>query len=74
MEPSTEGATPIRLRVAGQTLYRVDSDFPRLTTESLPELPDGIIAVRYSLDTSVCGPWEVASDPAQTGPLDALTG
>ncbi len=62
------------LHVTAQTLYRVDDTFPRLTPETLPDLPDGIVDVRYSLDTSVCGAWEVATEPQHPGPLDALAG
>ena len=70
--PMHRGRYDEPLRVAGQILYRVDGTFPRLTMETLPDLPDGIVDVRYSLDTSVCGPWQTATEPEHPGPLDAL--
>lgn len=60
------------LKVLDQTLYRVDTTFPRLTPEALPDLPAGVVDIRYSLDTTVCAPWKIGDAPVRPGPLDRL--
>lgn len=60
------------LKVSEQHLYRVDGTFPRLTPGTMPGLPAGIVDIRYSLDTTVCAPWEIASEPVRPGPLNPL--
>lgn len=55
-------------RVLAEALYRVDHDFPRLTTDSFPEgLPAGLDNVSYSLNLAVCEKWLVASSPEDPG-------
>jgi hypothetical protein len=54
-------------RVFGSNLTLLGREAP----EILPNLPDGIVDLRYTLDISVCGPWEVAAEPQHPGPLDA---
>lgn len=52
------------LRIAGQELYRVSGDFPRLTQATFdPRLPPGVVDITYALDTSACGPWLISSRP-----------
>lgn len=62
--PEETGRYTEPLRIAGQELYRVAADFPRLTAKTFPEgLPDGVVDVTYSLDTSACGAWLITSRP-----------
>ena len=53
------------LRVVTEELYRVDTDFPRLTKDSFVEgeVPTGVDGIGYSLDLVACKPWRVATAP-----------
>jgi hypothetical protein len=50
-------------RVVAEELYRVDSEFPRLTRDSFADgaVPTGVDKIGYSLDLAACAPWRVAS-------------
>lgn len=70
--PSDEGRYTDPLSVAQQELYRVEDNFPRLTSASFPSgLPAGVVDVTYSLDTSACGPWLISNRP-QSSLLEAI--
>lgn len=53
------------LRVVAEELYRVDTDFPRLTKDSFVggAVPTGVDGITYSLDLVACAPWRVATAP-----------
>ena len=56
-------------RVIEEGLYRVGSDFPRLTQSSFPDgLPDGITGVSYQLDMTACSNWRIGRDPTAWPP------
>ncbi len=53
------------LRVVAEELYRVDTNFPRLTKDSFVggAVPTGVDGIAYSLDLVACAPWRVATAP-----------
>ena len=53
------------LRVVAEELYRVGTDFPRLTKDSFAggAVPTGVDGIAYSLDLVACAPWRVATAP-----------
>jgi hypothetical protein len=63
-----------RLRLAGEQLYCVEGDFPRLLTSSFADgaPPAGVQDITYTLDTGACQQWLVASAPDPAGPLSFL--
>ncbi|CAL9550205.1 hypothetical protein SUDANB60_04405 [Streptomyces sp. enrichment culture] len=62
--PVHRKAHEIPYRIVEESLYRVSSDFPRLTHQSFPAgLPDGVVRVSYDLDLSACSPWLITSNP-----------
>jgi len=66
--PDDAAAYDRRLRVVAERLYRVEDGFPRLTRNSfVPALPPGIGDVTYTLETSACEPWLVATAPPAEG-------
>lgn len=66
--PAESGRYTRPFRVLGEELYRVDKSFPRLTRASFsPSLPAGIGEVSYWLSMDACGPWRIASSPADSG-------
>lgn len=73
--PADRGRYATTWRVAGQTLYDVRSDFPRLTRESFPSgVPSGVVDIGYTLDTSVCDPWIIERDPSRDSRIALLAG
>ena len=52
------------LRVVAEELYRVDTDFPRLTKTSFANgVPAGVDGIGYTLDLAACADWRVATSP-----------
>jgi hypothetical protein len=53
------------LRVVAEELYRVNSEFPRLTSASFVDgaVPSGVDGIIYSLDLAACARWRVATAP-----------
>lgn len=57
-------------RIAGERLYIVSDEFPRLTRASFVSgLPPGIDDVSYTVDLAVCAEWLVATAPEEAAEM-----
>jgi hypothetical protein len=60
----------VKLRVRGQGLYRVNSDFPRLIPSSISSgLPVGVSNILYELRLDAAGKWLIAETPSKSAGL-----
>jgi hypothetical protein len=62
--PADAGRYIRQFRVLAEELFRVERSFPRLTRDSFGMgLPTGVGDVCYTLSTSACSPWRIATSP-----------
>ena len=60
----------LKLRIRNESLYRVQSGFPRLLPESIVGgVPPGIVSVNYELRLDGASPWLLATSPAAASTL-----
>jgi len=73
--PGETGRYTDPFTITRQELYRVDRDFPRLTSGTFDDgLPSGVVDVTYSLDTAACGPWLITDRPRDPTATQVFTG
>lgn len=57
----------LKLRVVEEGLFRVEEDFPRLTTARFPSgIPAGVERVEYEINLGGCGHLMIAANPSAT--------
>lgn len=57
--PVDEPSTQIPYRIVEETIYEVDSGFPRIVVDSfVGGVPVGVVKVSYGIDMSACGAWK----------------